>query len=159
AGGHHSSGVKEEEQSTYPGGGLGPGYAPAGSPDRGGLDGEREHYNTIIKVARSVTQHKSDGQYNQAKLDQLDHLEEKLTKTVQGAEAALGSNDLEAKQPELHKQVTNLKSMAQHYINLIGEVRAAKQGSYGFTDGQLPRWVAPKPPEEPKDETEPDMLE
>lgn len=143
--------LSDDTTTTYSGGGM-PGYAPTGSADRAGLIGERETYNAIIKVARSVTTHKVDGNYNAAKMADLEAVAKDLEHKLSGAETILANPG--AVTPKVVQDAANTKDMAQHYLGLVAQVRAAKQGSYGFGEGDLPRWlpVVVKPKEPTEDE-------
>jgi 8-oxo-dGTP pyrophosphatase MutT (NUDIX family) len=136
---------------SYPADSYGPGKAPYDSPDRGGLAGEKNYYNTIITAARSVTMHKTDGQYNQGKLDAMAEVQQKLQLVQQAAEAVVGAHP-DSTDPGV-QQSRNLLDMAQTYLSHIAAVLDAKAGSFGFGEGDLPRWLpksTPKP--EVKDE-------
>jgi 8-oxo-dGTP pyrophosphatase MutT (NUDIX family) len=135
-----------DKATTYPGSGM-PGYAPTTSANRGGISKERDYYNSIIKVARSVTTHKVDGNYNMTKLADMETLAKELDQTITGADVIISNPKVG---PEAVHQATNLKSMATHYLGLIDKVRKAKEGSYGFGEGDLPRWL---PLDTAKDDT------
>jgi 8-oxo-dGTP pyrophosphatase MutT (NUDIX family) len=136
--------------TTYAGTEGMPGYAPADSPSRGGVANEVEIYNEIIKAARTVTRHKADGKYNAAELAKMESRVALLESYKVNADAML------AKDSASYKGL-NIKSMADHYLGLIAQVQAAKEGSYGFGPGTLPRWLpVAEPPKvlekDPQDE-------
>lgn len=130
-----------------------PGQANDGSPDRGGVSKEKSYYNSIIKAARTVTRHKSDGQYNADVLENMESVAGELEKLMQGADAILSSPNGGGSGKEFAK---NAKEMSTYYLDLIGQVKKAKEGSYGFAAGQLPRWLptTSEPDEDAKSELE-----
>lgn len=138
----------DDKQTVYTKDSM-PGQAHDASPDRGGIAKEKSYYNTIIKAARTVTRHKSDGKYNADVLENMATAGQDIMKLMQGADAILST------QPD-HEWAKNAKEMGSYYNDLISQVLKAKEGGYGFTEGQLPRWLpsSSEPNEEAKSDLE-----
>lgn len=150
--GKEASPGSDDKSTVYTDAGM-PGRAPADSPNRGGIDSEKNFYNTIITAARTVTRHKSDGQYNATALSNLDQAEKDIENLAKGADAVINSPSGGGSGAEWAK---NAKEMSVHYLDLIAQVRKAKEGAFGFTSGELPRWLptSSEPQEEAKSELE-----
>ncbi len=147
-----SAGNQTDDTTVYPGDSYGPGKAPSGSPDRGGVEGEAGYYNAIIRAARSVTKHKSDGDYTSgSSLSIMDALESARKQM----EADRASAEEQAFRGTWTAASKNVIAMANQYLGYVDQVLAAKNGAYGFGSGDLPRWL---PLEEPKKEEPVDEL-